>query len=256
MKISLKNTCLAIIFGNAIAFQVFAAANDVATWSYSGDTGPNNWGQLSPAFSLCGNGQLQSPINITGSMQNATYPLNIHYHSAPLVIINTGHDIQVNFSKNENISFNGIVYHLTQFHFHTPSENELQGKAFPAEIHFVQQTSSGNLAVIAVFVQTGPANSTLQEILDHLPTQTGVATSVSGISVNPFNFLPAQQNYYYFLGSLTTPPCTQGVDWFVMENPISASPAQINALTKAVRGHNARPIQPLNGRDITTSIEQ
>ncbi len=271
-----KKQSLILILSLGLWANGFAATDATATqvaWSYSGQSGPQNWGQLNPDFNLCGTGKTQSPINITGTWPNTPDFLNINYVSAPLIImengpttlelghtktiVNTGHGTQVNFSSSgEQIDLDGTPYQLVQFHIHTPSENQLQGKRFPAEIHFVHQGPQGQVAVIGVFVKIGKPNATLQEIIDHIPQKVGIPVTVAGVKINPAQLIPMRQNYYQFKGSLTTPPCTEGLEWLVMINPISASQAQINALTAAAGGPNARPIQPLNGRKIMASVEK
>lgn len=255
----MKKTLLAFMMSiSFVNIQGFAATNGTASWSYSGNTGPSNWGQL------CANGPLQSPINIPSSVRNTPDLLNINYGATPLVIVDNGpttvthgHGVQVNFpAGKETINVNGTTYELMQLHFHTPSENELQGQSFPAEIHFVHQGPNGKVAVIAVFIKVGKANASLQNIINHIPSEIGQAMTVPGDNINPMALIPARENYYSFMGSLTTPPCSEGVEWMVMESPISASPAQIDALTNAAGGPNARPIQPLNHRNVTASVQK
>jgi carbonic anhydrase len=265
-----------LISGSFVSLPAFAApeaAGANVSWTYSGALGPQNWANLDPDFSLCSEGKTQSPINIPENVPNVTDLLSIHYVPSPLVIMengntalmlgdvptvfNDGHSIQVNFNNaKETINFDGTHYQLLQFHFHTPSETTINGKAFAGEIHFVHQGPNGSAAVLAVLIKPGKANPALQEILDHLPAQTGKASIAAGQNINPAALLPVSQNYYHFMGSLTTPPCTEGLQWFVLTQPITASPAQIRALTTAIGGPNARPTQPLNQRALTASVDQ
>jgi carbonic anhydrase len=169
-------------------------------------------------------------------------------------MINDGHSIQVNFPAKdikETLTLAGKPYRLVQFHLHSPSENQWHGRSFPMEIHFVHQSSDGQLVVMGVFVNAGKQNTTFQQLMDHLPQSQGTSFLISGVSVNPANLLPTQRDYYEFDGSLTTPPCTEGVHWIVMAEPITASPAQINSLRNAAGGANARPVQPLHHRTIS-----
>ena len=271
-----KTLCTLIISSSFIGLHAYAATNSsgaTVQWTYSGNTGPSDWAKLNPDFALCGQGKAQSPINIPSATHNIPDLLDINYVSAPLIemdnglttlmlgntstVINDGHGLQVNFpSSKETINLDGTVYNLVQFHLHTPSENTLSGHPFAGEIHFVHQGPNGKVAVIAVFIKVGKANPTLQEIINHLPKQEGQAVAVQSETINPANLIPARQNYYSFKGSLTTPPCTEGLEWLVMINPITASQAQIDALTAATGGHTARPIQPLNNRPVTASVQK
>ncbi len=243
------------------------AADTTVQWGYTGKTAPQDWGKLSPSFVTCAQGQVQSPIDIPSTGVNSVpYALAIHYQRAPMIIMdqgylapdestqsieNKGHGIQLNFvSTGEWISFAGQKYQLQQFHIHTPSENEINGKTYPLEIHFVHSNTKGQGLVIAVFVKEGPANPALQNLINHFPKKLGVPVLIKGQYVNPYNLLPNNYSYYSFMGSLTTPPCAEGIQWVVLSTPITASAAQIKAFTRAADGHNARPVQPVNGRAV------
>jgi carbonic anhydrase len=272
----MKWIAIAILLTLSVCLNpIYADTNNAAVkvkWGYSGNIAPDQWGKLDPSFAVCANGKEQSPINITQKVRLATSALTIHYQPAPLTImdngttelqlgqtqtiINDGHTIQVNFSdqaSREFINWQGQAYRLVQFHIHAPSETTVQGKAFPLEIHFVHQGTNGHVAVLAVFVETGAANPALQAIIDHVPTVVGKEQTIPGAQIDPANLLPANHTYYSFAGSLTTPPCTEGLQWLVLATPITASPAQIIALGQAIHAPNARPTQPLNNRDITLS---
>jgi carbonic anhydrase len=252
------------------------AANDAATrikWGYEGKNGPSHWGQLDPSFALCEKGKLQSPINIQKKVTDEEDSLLINYQPTAMLImdngptylmigdtpliINEGHSIQLNFPKNrakENITFNGKTFRLVQLHLHTPSETKLRGKSFPLEIHFVHQGEHGTLAVIAVFVKTGDENMMLNKMINNLPATPGKPELLQGERIDPSNLLPDIKHYFSFTGSLTSPPCSEGVKWIVMEEYITASEDQINSLKEALHGHNARPVQSLNQREIQYSI--
>jgi carbonic anhydrase len=241
-------------------------------WNYTGQTGPAYWGKLNPEFSICANGKTQSPIDVPDLSQQAVFnqnKLTINYQSAPMVIVedgttnlmlngqqtlvNTGHGVQLNFPSTqlkESITYNQTTYKLIQFHLHVPAENTLHGQTFPMEIHFVHQSDDGKIAVIGVLVQRGKANPALQRIVEHLPTVKKQEQTIQGEGINPAELLPQQRAYYSFAGSLTTPPCTEGLQWLLMADTITASPLQIAALKKAADGANARPIQKLNERKI------
>lgn len=268
----MKITQCAWMLGAAIIAANVFAVDDAAVavkWGYVGRTGPLRWGQLSPSFAMCANGKLQSPINIPNKVSTASNTLSINYHSAPMeivdngitkimignkqTIINTGHGIQLNFSpeSKESITFNGKHYRLVQFHLHAPSENKLRGSTYPLEIHFVHQSDDGQLAVIGVFARTGKIDPSLQKIVDNLPAEEGKIQTIQGESIDPMSLLPTQRDYYSFTGSLTTPPCTEGVQWIMMPDTITASFTQIIKLKHAMGGTNARPEQPLNGRQVS-----
>ncbi len=269
----LKNR--AVFFASFFALLISAnsfALNDSSIktkWGYTGQTGPDHWAQLNPHFSVCSIGKLQSPINIAPKITDKTSKLDIHYMPATMIIvddgytnlligkeqtiINDGHAIQLNFPESntsEEILFNQDKYQLVQFHMHTPSENTLNGKSFPMEIHFVHQGKNGTLAVIGVFVKLGEENPTLQKIITNLPKEAHKPMQISGEEVSPLNLLPTDQKHYDFNGSLTTPPCAEGVQWIVMQNPITASAEQIAKLKAATHGANARPVQSRNKREI------
>lgn len=242
-------------------------------WGYKGNIGPSRWSELSPKFILCSEGKAQSPINITKKVKPSKQSLQINYAPAPLAIeknaitslninnvqtlINDGHGVQVNFPQDitENIVFNKLRYQLIQFHIHTPSETTIQGQAYPLEIHFVHQGANGKVAVLAVLASGGAENSEIQTMLAHLPTDQGKEHVIAGQSINPAGLLPMNKNYYSFDGSLTTPPCSEGVAWLVLEKPITVTPAQIARLRQAVGGNNARGTQSLNGRTILYSTQ-
>lgn len=252
--------------------HILAASNDSAVkiaWNYKGHLGPEFWGRLSPSFLLCGEGKSQSPINISKNDIEVANTLVLHYQPAPLIIedngdtelmignqrtiFNDGHTMQVNFHNDENketITYQGNEYRLVQFHFHSPSENQLNGDSAPLEIHFVHQGKKGRVVMIGVLVKGGNANPELQSIIEHLPAADGKEHKVAGVKINLSELFPLDNDYYSFSGSLTTPPCTEGLQWIVMAGTINASPAQIAIIRKAAGGSNARAVQPLNNRVI------
>lgn len=247
------------------------ALNDAGVkinWGYKGDNGPEHWAQLDSKFALCSQGKAQSPINITKKVTQAANELQINYVAAPLYIVNDGetkleigqeqyliddgHGVQVNLhpETKEIIRFAGQDYQLVQFHIHTPSETEWHGRVYPLEIHFVHQGSGGKTLVIGVLATIGNENSELQKIVSHLPKIKEQEQLVNDQTINPIRLMPNKRNYYSFAGSLTTPPCTEGLQWVVFEEPITVSPAQVATLKKAADGPNARPVQGLNNRVI------
>lgn len=264
---------IAAVFLILISTFSYAATDKTGatiSWGYKGNIGPSWWGKLDPGFSLCNTGKRQSPINIPKQTQTINSPEIFTYKPTPFFIMddgltnltinntqtifNDGHTIQVNFAANsaETFIYNNVKYHLIQFHFHTPSETAMRSQRTPLEVHFVHQADGGKVAVVAVLMESGEANSELQKIVSHLPSDHNVAHEIKGETINPSAFLPSSKAYYAFEGSLTTPPCTEGLQWIVMANTMSASPAQILKLRNVI-GNNARPTQKLFGRTISYS---
>lgn len=253
---------IGVILLSLVSLSAYAIdGTDNVEWGYKGSTGPMLWGQLTPTFRLCKEGKNQTPINITKNVVPAEYSLTIHYGNTGVDqenIVNTGHSIQVNFlpTSNENIMIKGKTYKLVQFHMHTPSETQLLGRAYPMEIHFVNQAEDGSKAVLAVLANGGSENAELQKIIKNIPKGKNQTQPISGSPINPAQLLPKGTNYYSFMGSLTTPPCEEGLQWIVLKDPIQVSPAQIVSLRQAIGGVNARPVQPLKGRQIFYHTKQ
>jgi carbonic anhydrase len=218
-----------------------------AHWGYEGHSGPEHWASLSKEFSTCGSGQRQSPIDINGGMSAGLTPIQFDYRPAQLDILNNGHTIQVNRGEGSSITVDGERFDLLQFHFHTPSENTVGGKPYDMEMHLVHKSAKGELAVVGVFLKAGAENAVLGKAWAHMPGHAGVKEQVAAVSINPAELLPADRSYSRFNGSLTTPPCSEGVNWLVMKTPVEVSTAQVKQFAKVV-GHNARPVQPLNKR--------
>jgi carbonic anhydrase len=242
--------CAALICAHSAIAQDYPSA---PRWSYSADDGPDHWGDLSPDFAACKTGQRQSPINIVGAQPAELAPIHFDYKLSPLKIINNGHTIQINYEPGSSITVNGTALPLVQFHFHYVSENEIDGKKYDMELHFVHMdAAAGRSAVVAVFIKSGAENAMLRDLWSHIPREAGKEEELKKVVINAANLLPADQNYYVFDGSLTIPACKEGIRWFVMKTPIEASPAQIAAFAKYYPT-NARPIQPTNGREIHES---
>ena len=215
-------------------------------WSFAGADGPAHCGELSPAFALCGTGRSQSPIDISRPVPKHVGALTFHYRPGRLNIVNNGHAIQVNYDPGSYIELNGTRYDLQQFHFHAPSEHEIDGRRAAAELHLVNQSADGRLAVVGVLIDTGAGNPAFAPILDHLPAMPGPVRRFD-TRISAAGLLPATRTTYRYRGSLTTPPCTEGVQWIVMTTPVTMSAAQLAALTR-LYPDNSRPLQPLHGR--------
>lgn len=227
-----------------------AANHHLVHWSYGGSRNPSRWGELSKDYILCETGQFQSPIDIPEKIlpdENAQ-TINFNYQRIPLTIKNDGHTIQVDYAPGSYIQINGETYQLLQFHFHTPSEHTVDQKAYGMELHLVHQNQAGNLAVVGVLIEEGSENYFLQPLWDHLLESEGEKT-LEKVMINAQSLLPEKREYYRYDGSLTTPPCSEGVKWYVMKNPIEASAEQIEQFMEIYQ-MNARPVQPLHRRKI------
>jgi carbonic anhydrase len=228
-----------------------AAGHHPPHWAYQGKEGPNHWGELDQAYSACKLGHEQSPIDIQDAQKAKLDPIQFDYKPAELKIINNGHSIQVNYAPGSSITVGGHRYELKQFHFHHPSEEKINGKSYQLVIHLVHADAEGKLGVVAVLLDPGPAQATIQSIWDHLPQQKNVETD-AGITINAADLLPTDHGYYNFMGSLTTPPCSEQVTWFVLKTPATVSPAEVETFS-AIYPMNARPIQPIGSRVIKVS---
>jgi carbonic anhydrase len=234
-----------------------AGAQWKTPWSYEGPRGPQHWGDLDPAYAACSTGKEQSPIDIRGAEKADLPALRFDYHSGPLkYLINNGYTIRVNYHdapENGNFLIVGDTrYQLTQFHFHRPSEETIEGKPYPMEVHLMHQSSTGKVIGVVVLLEPGPANATVQQIWDRMPMTSGGEEEIPGVELNPAGLLPQQLGYYQYQGSVTAPPCTEGVTWIVLKTPVTLSSQQLAAFAK-LYPHDVRPLQPLNGRVVKES---
>jgi carbonic anhydrase len=221
-------------------------ANEHAHWAYQGHTGPDAWGQLEPGFSACATGQRQSPIDIRGGIRVDLEPVQFDYRASGFTVVDNGHTIQVNVSPGNSISVMGRRYELLQFHFHRPSEERIDGRQFDMVAHLVHKDVEGRLAVVAVLLDRGSAHPLVQTVWNHMPLEKGDSVRAAS-SIDVLQLLPQDRRYYTYMGSLTTPPCSEGVLWMVMAQPVGISPEQI-ATFSHLYPMNARPIQPASGR--------
>ena len=217
-------------------------------WSYGGHGGPAEWGDLDPAFSTCKIGKAQSPIDIRGAVAADLPAIKVDYKPSPLKVIDNGHSIQVNYAPGSSIDVGGTRYELMQFHFHKPSEEKIEGKAHAMVVHLVHKSADGKLVVVAVLLDKGGVNPTIEAIWKNVPKEKGKEVSVTA-TVDAATLLPIDKGYYTFQGSLTTPPCSEGVQWFVLKSPLKISESEIAAFGRHYP-MNARPTEPLNGRVI------
>ena len=219
-------------------------------WGYEGEHGPEHWGSLDPGFAVCSNGREQSPIDLTGAEPGALSEIVFEYAPSPISILNNGHTIQVDYQAGSGLVLDGARYGLVQFHFHHRSEHTVDGADFPLEMHLVHADADGALAVVGVLVEEGGANEALAPVFRQMPGEAGPAAMVEG-TVDAAALLPGRRTTWRYAGSLTTPPCSEGVSWLVMTEPVTASRGQIEAF-KALFPVNNRPVQPLNGRRLVT----
>ena len=252
MKPSIAKPSLLCVFLVSLTIP-FAMGQDRKThghgWSYSGAEGPEHWGYLKPEYASCMRGHRQSPIDIRDAHDADLPSIQFDYKPTALKVIDNGHTIQVNYDPNSSITIGDRRYELIQFHFHHPSEEEIEGKAYDMVVHLVHRAQNGNLAVVAVLLTKGRANALVQELWEHLPETKGKETLIDRIEINAVDLLPADRGYYSFSGSLTTPPCTEGVSWFVLKTPTEISSAQVTQFAR-LYPDNARPVQPLYGRTV------
>ena len=235
--------------------QAQHAQHGAHEWDYDGaTTGPEAWGGIKSDYSSCKLGQAQSPIDIRATSKEKLPAIAFDYKASPLKLIDNGHTVQVNYAAGSGITVAGSHYDLLQFHFHTPSEERIQGKSYPLVAHMVHKNAEGKLAVVALLFTPGKENPLLTTIWGKLPTEKGKEVRVDGTTVDLAAALPASRGYYQFAGSLTTPPCSENVSWYVLKTPVEMSAAQI-AQFHGVYQHNARPVQPLNGRVVKESAD-
>jgi carbonic anhydrase len=218
-------------------------------WSYGGRNGPDEWGKLDPNYASCSIGKTQSPINIEHAKAEQLPALNFYYKAVPLKIIDNGHTVQGNYAPGSTLVVGGKSYALKQFHFHHPSEEHINGRPYDMVVHLVHVDSDGSLAVVAVFLEKGEANTFLDSVWRNIPAEQGKEVAVPSVTINLEDLLPADRGYYTFTGSLTTPPCSEGVTWYVLKRPVSLSGDQLARFAK-LYPNNARPTQPVNGREI------
>ena len=229
---------------------LLVAALQAPHWEYEGTHGPANWGTLDKAYANCVSGKQQSPIDIQHVQAAPLPPITFSYQRSPLKLIDNGHTIQITYAPGSFITWGDQKYELQQFHFHHPAEEKVFGKSYPLVAHLVHKNAAGKLAVVAVlFTEADALNPTVERLWHVLPTEKGQEAAPEGVSVNAGDLLPAERGYFTFSGSLTTPPCTEGVTWFVLKTPVQLSKEEIATFAQRYP-HNARPVQPRNGRAI------
>jgi carbonic anhydrase len=221
-------------------------------WDYGDVLGPSHWGELKPEFAMCKTGHHQSPIDIRNPTKADLPPIQFEYKPSPLHIIDNGHTIMVNYSPGSFMQVGDKKYELKQFHFHRPSEEKVNGKGFDMTVHLVHADESGKLAVIAVLLEKGADSPLVHELWSDLPKEKDKEEYFDGVRIDLSQILPADRGYYTFSGSLTTPPCSEDVTWFVLKQPATISAEEIERFSRLYRD-DARPTQPLYDRIVLES---
>jgi carbonic anhydrase len=226
-------------------------------WSYEGAAGAEHWSDLDPDYAACNAGKEQSPIDIRNAEKAELPAIRFEYKSRPLkYLIDNGYTLRVNYHDAPGSGNSLIVgekrYQLTQFHFHRPSEEYIDGKPYDMVLHLMHQASDGKIAGVAVLLKEGKANATIQQLWERWPKIEGKEQDVAGVEVNPSALLPNAAAYYMYMGSLTAPPCSEDVTWFVLKTPLDMSAEEIAAFAEHYP-HDVRPLQPLNGRVVKQS---
>ena len=239
-----------------LALAPSSAAAD-KNWAYAGPNGPTKWAKLDKSFAACGSGTLQSPIDIPDShaRKGDLPPLLFNYKASPLKIIDNGYTIQVNYAAEAWVSIEGKRYDLVEIRFHKPSEHKISGKGQEMEAQLVHRGKDGKVAVVAVLLDQGKENPLIKTLWSNLPATKDKENVVSGVQINAVSLLPANKDYYAYKGSLTTPPCSEDVSWYLLKTPVQLSADEIARFAK-VYPMNARPVQPLNDRDILGSVSR
>lgn len=259
---------LTITLAVAVPACLHAGETGHDTWGYEGDHGPLHWGKIGPETSLCEKGMNQSPVDLLRTRKTTLDDLLFSYRDAPFQVVNNGHTLQevepisetaksrypkhgqtvLHYEKDSTVMFDDDLYLLEQFHFHTPSEHTIDHKHYPMELHLVHHNERHETAVVAVFMEEGKHNPFFETFLEHAPSKVGEVNYDQNQSLNPINLLPERKSYYLYSGSFTTPPCTEGVIWMVLHDPIEVSAEQIKRFRTLVGHDNVRPIQPLHKR--------
>ncbi len=231
------------------------AAETHVQWSYQGKTGPEYWALLSDEFNTCHAGKNQSPINISTAVPAKLKGIRFEYNMlVPENMVNNGHTIQVNIRSGGKITIDDKAFFLKQIHFHTPSEHRIDGTSYPLEAHFVHVSKDNEIAVVALLYRPGPVNTALDPLLKVMPFNVGETTRPGVRDLELFERDKVVKNYFRYSGSLTTPPCTEGVRWIVLQTRSNVNRQQLEAFQYALKHPNNRPLQPLNGRVVVKKI--
>jgi carbonic anhydrase len=244
----IKSLLLTPVLALAFAAPVMAQEPAEVEFDYEGAIGPAFWGELSPAFAACSTGRLQSPIDIRDAQPARAPRIRMRYRPTPLVVENNGHTIEALPEREQTLVIGGKSYQLVQLHPHSPSEHTLAGRRFRMELHFVHQAADGERAVVGAFVRPGRRNEAYARIAGAAPARADEERELEE-RVDLYDLLPESRRAFRYSGSLTTPPCTEGIRWNVLATPVELSQRQINGFRRML-GRNARPTQPRNGREL------
>lgn len=259
---------ITIVLALSLPVCLYAGETGHSTWGYEGDHGPLHWGKIGPESSLCEKGMNQSPIDLLRTRKTTLDDVQFSYRDAPFHVVNNGHTLQeveplsetaksryprhgqtvLHYDKDSTIVFDEDLYLLEQFHFHTPSEHTIDHRHYPMELHLVHHNERHEALVVAVFMEEGKHNPFFETFLEHAPSKVGEVNDDHNHTVNPITLLPERRSYYLYSGSFTTPPCSEGVIWLVMHDPIEVSAEQIQKFRTLVGHDNVRPTQPLHKR--------
>ncbi len=241
---------IVIIFLTIFSSAVYAQKEHLQPWGYEGGAGPEHWGEIENEHEehvMCREGVYQSPIDINHVLGASIADLDFHYSPTPIHIINNSHTIHLSYNSESFINWESERFELIQFHFHTPSEHQVNGNHYDMEVHLVHKTSDHLYVVVGIFMTKGKHNPHIQKIWDRIPTEANKEVSYEDEHFNVVNLLPSTKEYFHYSGSLTTPPCSETVSWFVLEHPIELSNEQIQFFKKFIE-HNSRPTQKLHHR--------
>lgn len=247
----MKKSLFSVIVAGIFCASLMADAHGTH-WGYEGHVSADSWGDLTPEFGECKKGHNQSPVNIvTKNVKHSKHhDIEFHYVTNATHVVNNGHTIQVNIASGSSIKIGGKEFALKQFHFHTPSENQIDGKSFPLEAHFVHVAKDGQLAVVGVIFEDGSNNLVLRKIWDKMPHKANVTREIHFDSEDINAILPEKKDHYEFIGSLTTPPCSENVLWMVMKNYSYISSPETREFLRTMHHENNRPVQELFNREI------
>ena len=237
-----------------LGYATICTAQSGANWSYQGKTGPLVWGRLDPAYRACSNGHEQSPLDMRKARLNKTLqPLEFHYIAGPVTLVNTGNGIIARVDPGSTMVANGVHYNLVELDFHHPSEHAVKGALSDMEVDLVHRSDDGKMAIVAVRLNQdrGFPSALLASLIEHLPATPGKSTRITDM-VNPGGLLPADRGYWTYVGSELTPPCAEGVRWYVFEQDLSMSRTQLEYFTRLFK-MNTRPLQDPHGRKIEAS---
>jgi carbonic anhydrase len=237
--------------GGKLTAKANESADGHGHWAYNGAGGPATWSALKPEFALCGTGQRQSPIDIRGGLAVDLEPVRFDYQASRFAVIDNGHTVQVNVGPGNSIEAAGKRFELVQFHFHRPSEERIDGRQFEMSLHLVHKDEQGRLAVVGLLFEKGPPQPVLQKVWNNLPLEKN-EESAARVPLELAELLPADRRYFTYMGSLTTPPCSEGVQWIVMRQPVTLTQEQIDIFAR-IYPMNARPVQSAAGRRIMQS---